>query len=568
MKSIFLTLVLLFLNYVCIAQIEWFDPVSYSSSVIQGKNATDYQGNTYSVGCFSSYIYFEPNGGIPYYTIGGLDVYVKKIDSDGNFVWGKTFGGNLSDRAHSVIVDNQGDILITGYFEDTMDLDPSASGVFNVVSTGDRDVFFVKLTSDGDFVWGKTIGTTGADEGLIAELKPSGNYCFSGYYSSTYVDLDPGPGTAGQSSFDPTGSFFVELNPQGNYVRGFGLSSTNLTITGVSSAENNGVYVSGHFIGHMDIDPGPSSQFISSTGPCGNCSVGFIVKVDSLGVMDWYQTIGEGVQFGEVKGGEVKVSETGKIYAYGLYRDSLTFYSGGNVFELFPAYSGYHGYLIKFSPDGVIEWANSIDCEYIETGAMALQGDEVILTGGFRVKVDFDPSSIVVEMNNELFAQDGFIASYDTLTGSFNWVNVLTTEVNGFVMFENIAYDFQGSFYGSGDRNMEVDFDPSTGDFVVDGAYGAAFIVKYDQTLNVPVSENGDFSMDVFPNPTSDQLIVSLTSSDNYSIEMMNQFGQCILYLEDLSNNFGIDVSNLSKGMYILRVRNSEGFAVRKVVVN
>lgn len=566
MKSIFLPLFLLFLNFSCIAQIEWFDGVGSGGNVSQGKSATDNLGNTYSVGSFTNNIYLV-FGIPPYGAVGEADVFVKKLNANGDFVWGRTFGGNFSDKANSVSINNQGDIIITGFFEDTIDLDPSPTGVFNVVSIGDRDVFIVKFTSDGDLVWGKTIGTTGDDEGLITELTPSGNCWISGSYSATYIDLDPSSAIAGQSGFAPKGSFFVEISPQGDYLRGFVLNSTSLTISGIGSTENNGLCVSGHFVGPLDIDPGPISEYISSPSFCTFCPRGFVVKVDSLGVMDWYRAMGDGVQDHSSKGGEVKVAENGNIFAYGQYIDSLTFYSGGNVFELFPAYSGYHGYLMKFSPEGVIQWANSIDCEYIETRAMTLHGDEVVLTGEFKEKVDFDPSTTVVEMTNAPWTQDAFIASYDTLLGSFNWVNVLRAEIHAYARFSSIAYDDQGSFYGSGKHYHAVDFDPGLGEVLITGANGLPFLIKYNNTLNVPNLKDADFSMEVFPNPVTDHMFVSFSSLETFSIEMMDQSGQCVLYLEDAIENVGIDVSNLSKGMYILRVRNSEGFAVRKVVV-
>ncbi len=569
MKNRILALVFFFLNYLCIAQIEWIDGVAFGTNLSQGKNDTDNLGNTYSVGGFSIDLFMVLGPG-QFYSNGELDAYIKKMDANGNFVWGRTFGGNRSDKANSISIDDQGNIFITGFFEDTIDLDPSPTNDFNVVSVGGQDVFIVKLTSDGDFIWGKTIGTTGDDEGLITEVNASGSCWISGSYSDTYIDLDPGLGIAGQGGFAAKGSFFVELNPQGDYLRGFVLNSINLTISGISPTENNGLYVSGHFIGPLDMDPGPATENISSLGPCTYCSLAFVLKVDSLGVMDWYQTLGEGPHYYSSKGGEVKVSENGNVFAYGQYTDSVTFYSGGNTTELFPAYVGTHGYLMKLSTDGLIDWVKSIDCADIKVGAMTIHGDEVVLTGEFTSKIDFDPSSAIVEMTTSFYSYmyHGFIASYDTLLGSFNWANTLPTEVNAYVKFVDIAYDDLGSFYGSGNIYHAVDFDPSSGEFIVNGANGNPFIVKYNNTLNVPISEDNAFSMEVFPNPVTDQLFISLKALQTYSIELIDQFGQCVRYIENATGNAGIDVSRLTKGIYILRVSNSKGSAIRKVVVN
>jgi hypothetical protein len=61
--------------------------------------------------------------------------------------------------ATSVKTDYLNNVCAAGYFEGTIDFDPGI-GVLNLTSSGSRDVFIMKLASDGSFLWAKQIGLT------------------------------------------------------------------------------------------------------------------------------------------------------------------------------------------------------------------------------------------------------------------------------------------------------------------------------------------------------------------------------------------------------------------------
>ena len=59
-------------------------------------------------------------------------------------------------------------------------------------SAGRGDIFALKLGSDGNFVWGTTIGGTGWDIGRGIAVDNAGTVYLVGYYHGT-VDFDPDP---------------------------------------------------------------------------------------------------------------------------------------------------------------------------------------------------------------------------------------------------------------------------------------------------------------------------------------------------------------------------------------
>ena len=112
--------------------------------------AVDSSGNVYTTGYFQGTVDFDPGTGTSNLTsAGSADVFVSKLDSSGNFVWAKRFGGVSNDYGYSIAVDSSGNVYTTGYFEGTADFDPGA-GTSNLTPAGGADVFVLKLTSSGE----------------------------------------------------------------------------------------------------------------------------------------------------------------------------------------------------------------------------------------------------------------------------------------------------------------------------------------------------------------------------------------------------------------------------------
>lgn len=71
-------------------------------------------------------IMLNPNNG--YY-----DIFVSRLDSNGNYIFGKHFGGILNDHGASIALGNAGTIYGTGNFQATADFDPGPN-VFNLIT--------------------------------------------------------------------------------------------------------------------------------------------------------------------------------------------------------------------------------------------------------------------------------------------------------------------------------------------------------------------------------------------------------------------------------------------------
>ena len=98
-----------------------------------------------------------------------------------------------------------------------------------------------------------------------------------------------------------------------------------------------------------------------------------------------------------------------------------------------------------------------------------------------------------------------------------------------------------------------------------------AFFDNYKVVLNPTLSsENFDFvTTKLYPNPTNNQLTITSKTSFN-SVEISNLLGQKIKEFQNTSKDtqLTIDVSDLQKATYILKLNSAEGIATTKFVKN
>ncbi len=84
---------------------------------------------------------------------GANDYWIIKIDTSGNLLWQKIYGGTGNDYAYKVIQSRDGKLVITG---NAVSLDGDVVG--NHSSPGASDIWVLKLDSAGNIIWNKCFG--------------------------------------------------------------------------------------------------------------------------------------------------------------------------------------------------------------------------------------------------------------------------------------------------------------------------------------------------------------------------------------------------------------------------
>ncbi|MCW3103133.1 MAG: hypothetical protein JWO09_1573 [Bacteroidetes bacterium] len=197
--------------------------------------------------------------------LGNWEIYIVKLDSSGNYTWGKSISSSGPDIANSIAVDDSGSVYVTGFFSFVADFNPGP-GTSNLASQGNWDIFVEKLDSSGNFVWAKSIGSPGNDEGNAISTDLSGNIYITGRFSGT-ADFDPGLGTTSLTASGASDAFVEKLDPSGNlvWVHQMGGTGSNQGYA-VAVSLPGMVYAAGYFQSATDFDPGPGSVILTSAG--------------------------------------------------------------------------------------------------------------------------------------------------------------------------------------------------------------------------------------------------------------------------------------------------------------
>jgi hypothetical protein len=108
--------------------------------------AIDAAGNVYATGNFYSSIDLNPGAGSVIRTTSSntdSNIFVVKLSSSGNYVWGETFGGAGLDIGYGIAVDNANDVVLGGMFADIVDFDPDPLAQYALGSAGGRYEGFI-----------------------------------------------------------------------------------------------------------------------------------------------------------------------------------------------------------------------------------------------------------------------------------------------------------------------------------------------------------------------------------------------------------------------------------------
>jgi hypothetical protein len=106
------------------------------------------------------------------------DVLYAKIDLQGNIQWVKAIGGSSDEDVLSICSDSSGNAYLSGEFSSTM-----IAGSTQLVSSGFKDVFVVKIDPNGSVVWSSKGGGT-RDDTLIDMDERNGAIYITGNYTT------------------------------------------------------------------------------------------------------------------------------------------------------------------------------------------------------------------------------------------------------------------------------------------------------------------------------------------------------------------------------------------------
>ncbi len=292
--------------------------------------AFDPVGNPVITGVFSNTVDFDPGGGVANLTSAGYyDIFLAKYDVNGNYMWAKKFGSVQNDVGYGLACDASGNVLITGYFEGTVDFDPGPSTANLVGNLNYIDLFFAKYDPNGNYIWAKQIGGNNIDISYSIALDQSANIYLTGVFAAT-TDFDPGIGVSNLVAFFNTDPFVAKYDSNGNYLWAKQIQSSGGYARSVSVAldGSGNPVIAGDFTGSIDVDPGIAS--ITFTSP-GTYSDMFFAKYSASGNYLWGKQIGN---TGAEEAHDVALDECGNVIITGFFNNTVDFDTGPAVSNL------------------------------------------------------------------------------------------------------------------------------------------------------------------------------------------------------------------------------------------
>ena len=499
--------------------------------------------------------------------------------------WQNTIGADQNDFITSVKNTSDGGYITGGYSSSSQSGDKSENSI------GMDDYWIVKVDSSGLIEWENTIGGTNIDKCFAVAQTSDGGYIVGGWSNS---------GISGDKTEPSNGLidyWIVKLNSTGliEWQKSIGGDRDDIFQSMVSTSDG-GFLLGGYSDSSISEDKSENSI---------GCLDYWVVKLDSLGNIEWDNTIG-----GDSCDNLAKVLQT-LDGGYILIGDSLSGVFGDKTD---PSNGNVDYWVVKLDSDGNIEWQNSVGGSYIDNAKDIIQTSDggYLLGGASRSDTSGDKTE------DSIGYYDIWVVKIDNL-GNIVWDNtiggnsndsvnsLIETSENNFVIggwtTSTISGDVTESLNGSEDAwILKLD---SSGliigqDFLGgDGAEGINEIIKKSNgELLIAANSNSDISGDktensnggldywivnlnsdtlsttenididtlsVFPNPVESFLNFRNLNSNEVIVQIFSVTGQKIEIISIISNN-KIDLSNLTTGVYYLQISTPEGSFINKMI--
>ncbi|MBD3636990.1 MAG: gliding motility-associated C-terminal domain-containing protein [Crocinitomicaceae bacterium] len=482
--------------------VDWVVSAGGLSPDKGSKIVVDAEGNIYETGYYNEQAYFGPfDTGFSYPS--SKEVYVAKLDPNGNYLWVKNGINYYDDRGLGLCVDPQGNVYVTGTCWGGLVW--GSLSVYNSSSYTDQ-IFVVKLDPNGNEVWMKNAGVDEASypynddhgQGLVSDSQ--GNIYVTGFLSNN----DPVDHYANFDAIQvlmPAGdsvAFLAKLSNDGNWqwVEVFdGIYGHRDNAIAIDDEDN--IYVTGSFAG----DAVFGTQSLTSFGKQDI----YVVKYNSNGDFQWVK------QSGSTKsdrGNGITYGNDGHMYVTGEFRDICGF-GPGVWLDNNGGPKGRDIFVAKITKDGQWLWANKAGSKKGSDkgiGIVANDSGNVFVTGQFSASAEFD--TLVVDSNGD--SVEVFIAAIDT-TGAWRWV--IKGGGASFDRGTGIAVDTACNIYGTGWFTTDIDFEGQTASSSFSGDKDIFTVKIKDGCFGYPPpDEPEDTTVVSVPNPAFPQDSCQITS--------------------------------------------------------
>jgi|TARA_B110000902_G_scaffold242124_1_gene293168 hypothetical protein len=161
---------------------------------------------------------------------GTYDFWVVKINSNGELVWEKSYGGEESDQAYEITKTSDGNFVITG--------DTRSDNLDVITNYGSADIWTIKISPLGEIIWKKTFGGSSFDSSKAIIPSRDGGFYIAGNSRSINNDL-----TSNKGNNDV---WVLKISESGNLEWQKSIGGTEIDLAfGIAELNNNSIVVVG-----------------------------------------------------------------------------------------------------------------------------------------------------------------------------------------------------------------------------------------------------------------------------------------------------------------------------------
>jgi|GEM_PF-2035690 len=524
----------------------------------------DANGNVITTGYFSGTKDMDPSIGVfEISSHGGIDIFVQKLDADGNFLWAGAIGGPNADGVAigsgpvpphyiggEVTSDGLGNIYVVGISgSDSADLDPGV-GIDYRTTQGTRNGFVIKLASDGALLWANSWEGAPSFQINRASCDLQGNLYVSGDFMGS-IDIDPSSNIETYVSATQTAyrSFIAKFDLNGNYLWGyFPVGSFGIRAHELDSLGN--IVIAGGADSTVDFDASAAVNKLSALGE-GDL---YILKLSGEGIFDWVRGYGGSYLNGLY---DLAIDDFDNIYVTARLRDPHCY---SESFDVPFILDGRLMSILKLNSEGYPQWAKGIAGEivqevYGESNLVVDPCGNILVTGDFMGTFDFDPSDEVFEMVSGS-QRDMYMWAVDS-AGAFIWADKIVTGVTG-----GAVAGPDGKSYILSSQFGAVDVEPGSGETIIEESDSGAILIKLAtcSLLPINVAQLDTFRVAVLPNPTDNVVkITAVGVSESIYVELYCITGRQIKHL-NWNPLEPLEVSiDQEAGFYLLKLSTTSG---------
>lgn len=445
--------------------------------------ALDNTGNIIIVGNFSSFVDFDPTIGIALKSsAGSTDIFVAKYDVGGSFVSVVTVEGTGTDRGEHIVRNGNGDIYITGLFTSNLDF-VNTSTMDDLNTAQSSAAFLAKFDALGNYIWSKKIESTDDVRFNDLALDASGNLYGTGIFKAD-TDFNPSGNTNILSFAGNTDAFVAKYNLNGSYMWARALQGIDVDVAnGIDINHDGNILVTGVFINSIDLDPSPSSHFITSVGQRDV----FMASYTPSGAFRWGKRFGG---TGNDYGYSITSDNQRRIFVAGTFQSTMDANPDVNATANLTSAGDADMFFVKFDSIGNYKYSASVGGSNgdLPQSIHVDNTQQIYATGWFQGGCNFlGISTFASEGDRDIFTAkiDASLVSSIFSTHFENKVQVSPNPFTDFIRLENLALN---------SLDNQVILTDVTGRIVAD------FQNVSSEILHLPILENGIYFLNVRQN--------------------------------------------------------------------